>query len=648
MISCCPAGGTRGLIMTIYATLSHRKIRGWAHLREVEQHNDRQIVTPAREGPDRPMPVELIKGAGDIVDRTKALLTSKGVPHKLRKNTVLAYEDVFGASPEYWDRRYPDGWRNVESDVLMRDPLVLTCLAHVRSKYGDKLVSVRLHLDEKTPHLHVVSLPLVTSMHKKRGRKRKDGIDPPAIEKTTLYASHVGERGGPGRRLEIEHDEWAAACGHIKVDGVGLERGKRGSELTDEERRDRKLRDPKASRQGEERARLLREQRELTAAAEKSKAAANALLDAASQAFTEAVAAKADAEALRGKLTHNNVSAEKDRTEAELALAQAKEARDASQRDRQDAFLALAAAEEERRNAKKARQEAEDAARAARSAMAEAADLRRKAAEAEQAAMIDGNAAALERKRAENDRRKLEAVKAGIEAWAAGDIVGADVKADGGKQLLYRDGTAKSRLQQWVQAAGLEIWTHVRDLAAKIAQRIALEEKRARQAIEADQQAAADLKRRAAADNFTAKQAKDLAKAFADGVEAWAKGEIRGTAIRESDGVRVIVFASSSAKERLRPLVQPAYQRVVEWIEQKGREIAAIVDHRVGTLTEQRREAAAKLVQPSDIVAAAERVVRPQDIADVISAQVTKEQATDAAYQRLVQQAAMLSGGTGR
>lgn len=98
--------------MTMYATLSHRKIRGWAHLRKVEQHNDRDIITPAREE-GRPMPIELIDGPGDMVDRTQALLTEKSVPHKLRSNSVLAYEDVYGASPEYWDRRYPLGWRNV-------------------------------------------------------------------------------------------------------------------------------------------------------------------------------------------------------------------------------------------------------------------------------------------------------------------------------------------------------------------------------------------------------------------------------------------------------------------------------------------------------------------------------------------------------
>ncbi|MDF2810997.1 MAG: hypothetical protein K0S56_2028 [Microvirga sp.] len=238
----------------MYCTLSHRKIRGWGHLRLVEQHNDREIDTPAREE-GRPMPIEQFAGDGDIVDRTRALLTAKGVPHKLRKNTVLAYEDVYGASPGYWEARYPDGWKNVPVEEIERDPLAVALMSHVTRKYGDKLVSVRLHADEKTPHWHVISVPLVTRLHKQRGRRRKDGVIPPPVEKTTLYASHETERGGSGRRLEIEHDEWAEATSHL-----GLVRGKRGSDLTEEERRDRRLRDQQASRQGEERARALKEE----------------------------------------------------------------------------------------------------------------------------------------------------------------------------------------------------------------------------------------------------------------------------------------------------------------------------------------------------------------------------------------------------
>ena len=314
-----PRAGVRGSSMSMYCTLSHRKIRGWGHLRLVEQHNARDIDTPSRED-DAPMPIEQLAGDGDMVDRTRALLTAKDVPHKLRKNTVLAYEDVYGASPGYWEARYPDGWKNAPVEVLERDPLAVALMQHVKTKYGEKLVSVRLHLDEKSPHWHVVSVPLVTSLHKQRGRKRKDGVVPEPIMKTTLYASHVTERGGSGRRLEVEHDEWSEATKHL-----GLVRGARGSDLTKEEKRDRRLRDTQSSRQGEDRARVRKEERGRSDAAETLMvAAASDFARIVGQGTTDASAIVADARA-----EADRVLADADRIKAEAEAAAEKTKLDA-------------------------------------------------------------------------------------------------------------------------------------------------------------------------------------------------------------------------------------------------------------------------------------------------------------------------------
>lgn len=310
-----PRAGVRGSSMSMYCTLSHRKIRGWGHLRLVEQHNARDIHTPSREE-DAPMPIEQLAGDGDMVDRTRALLTARNVPHKLRKNTVLAYEDVYGASPGYWEGRYPEGWKNAPVEVLERDPLAVALMQHVKAKYGEKLVSVRLHLDEKSPHWHVVSVPLVTSLHKQRGRKRKDGVVPEPVMKTTLYASHVTERGGAGRRLEIEHDEWSEATKHL-----GLVRGARGSDLTDDEKRDRRLRDTQSSRQGEDRARVRKEERDRVDAAQTLMVtAAGDFVRIVGQGTTDASAMIADARAEADRiLAEAEAAAEKTKLDAETA-----------------------------------------------------------------------------------------------------------------------------------------------------------------------------------------------------------------------------------------------------------------------------------------------------------------------------------------
>lgn len=385
--------------MILYATVSHRKIRGWDHLTRVEQHNDRKITTPARQA-GRPMPVELIDGPGDMVERTKALLTANGVPHKLRKNGVLAYEDVFGASPEYWDLRYPQGWQNVSFAELVQDPVIVACLDHVTGMYGDKLVSVRLHLDEKSPHLHVVSIPLVTREHKQRGRKRKDGVEPEPVMKTTLYAS--ADRGGSGRRLEEEHDKWAAAVAHIEVDGHRLQRGRRGSDLTAEERRDRRLRDDKASRQGEARARTRAAEKAAAAAAEADRKRAAEIRREAEDDRAAMLAEAAEATTAmveQAKRIKADLEAEAKDRESAAAAAEARAA-DAERLMKQR----LAASEEASRELKRVRRDAQADREAAARDRATAAKAASDAAAAREDAAAQRRAAMADRDAAKNDR----------------------------------------------------------------------------------------------------------------------------------------------------------------------------------------------------------------------------------------------------
>lgn len=630
--------------MVMYATLSHRKIRGWAHLRKVEQHNDRDITTPAREE-DRPMPIELLPWSGDMVERTRALLTAKEVPHKLRKNTVLAYEDVYGASPEYWDRRFPDGWRTVDPDIVARDPLVLAAVRRALDKFGEKLVSVRLHVDEKTPHLHVVSIPLVTRMHKQRGRRRADGFVPPPVERTTLYASHVDERGGPGRRLEIEHDEWAAACAHIRVDGLGLERGTRGSDLTEEEKRDRSLRAPKASRQGEEQARLLGQQRQALADAEKARVRAERRLKAVDryarirktrdekgiqQQRDEVAAASSAVNAAKVATDRESAAAAADRTLAAAELRATQESRERSeQAERAGAAHEAAAsadrlaAASDREAAAKTKLDVEHAAQLAVTASADAEAIRNRAVKHEQE-ILESRAAA------SAAREKADAILIGLEAWAAGDILGVSER-DGRKVVTYRDSAVRDRLDVTVKRAFHEVWVFISKSAVAVAMKIGADERAAREA-------------RAAAE-----QTRLEAEAFAAGVDAWANGEIINASTRARDGAKLIGFASES-RDRLRQILTPAWRQISDWVQARNHAIAAELDRRIGTEAEQRMRAALDLVTPADIEAAAARLVEPEQIDKVVAGQISQKQVVSDAYQKhLVQQAALRhQSGKGR
>lgn len=233
--------------MAMFATLSHGKLTSWEQVAAANGHNGRTIEVPNARADGHP-PVEVIERPGnDLTERMRGRLAEAGIK-KPRANAVLGFEDIYGASPGYWAERYPDGWQAVPVAELMQDPLVRAVTDFAQQKYGaDNVVSITWHLDEKTPHAHVVSMPIVTREHARRGRKRKDGTVPAPVLKTTLAADQL--RGGSKFALEKEHDEWAAFVAHL-----GLKRGRRGSELSAEERRDRRLRDPQASLEGERRA----------------------------------------------------------------------------------------------------------------------------------------------------------------------------------------------------------------------------------------------------------------------------------------------------------------------------------------------------------------------------------------------------------
>ena len=67
-----------------------------------------------------------------------------------RKDAVLLIQAVYSASPAFFDSVSAEVWQ----DYFRR------CLIFHQDQYGHAINAV-IHLDEKTPHLHVVSVPLV-------------------------------------------------------------------------------------------------------------------------------------------------------------------------------------------------------------------------------------------------------------------------------------------------------------------------------------------------------------------------------------------------------------------------------------------------------------------------------------------------------
>ncbi|QNP45979.1 plasmid recombination protein [Sphingomonas sediminicola] len=210
-----------------FATLSHNNLKTWTQVARAQGHNTRKIEAPnARK--DAPEPIELLASAtGSYVDRVKGVLQDHKVATKVRRNAgAIASEDVYSASPEYWNRA--GDWKSKPTSEILADPVVQAALALARKKHGKRLISVTLHLDEESPHVHVVAVPLVQREHAVRGRlpkhcARDEAGKPidvrPKVLKWSLDPSSIR---GRSKQLEANHDEWAAAC-----EKLGLVRGSR-------------------------------------------------------------------------------------------------------------------------------------------------------------------------------------------------------------------------------------------------------------------------------------------------------------------------------------------------------------------------------------------------------------------------------------
>lgn len=181
-------------------------IKAWSDMRAANVHNARTKPL-AHAIPGAPSPEHLI-GTGDLVADVKAKLRAVDLdPNRLRKNGVIAYEAILTASAEFFDQGDDQercdrlaAWKTAQRDWAVK-------------RYGrHRIASMVLHQDEKTPHIHLVVLPLDV----KSDKRRRD----PNEVRWGLAGRTIS---GPGRFDEVQ-DDYAAAMAPF-----GLQRGIRGS-----------------------------------------------------------------------------------------------------------------------------------------------------------------------------------------------------------------------------------------------------------------------------------------------------------------------------------------------------------------------------------------------------------------------------------
>ncbi len=180
-------------------------IKTWERMIATQRHNARSEPLPHCD-PAAPDPVYII-GSPDLVGDTKAALHNHGIdPAGIRKNGVIAYEVIMTASHAY----FTEG-DEAERTSRLWQWVARAYLAAKKIWGSSRIVQMVLHLDEFTPHLHVVLLPLVQKVF---SRRQSDG------PQWTLNGREIA---GPGQ-YQRAHTEYAA-----EIEPLGLSRGEQKS-----------------------------------------------------------------------------------------------------------------------------------------------------------------------------------------------------------------------------------------------------------------------------------------------------------------------------------------------------------------------------------------------------------------------------------
>ena len=195
--------------MKAFAIIRHEKIKAGRHLVSCGLHNVRGVATPNADS-DAPEPVRILVGSKkpwrDVSDALKAMKIDK-----IRKQGVVAFEQLSSASPEWWKAK---GWSagkkpSAETQAVL-DDWVSAELALARSKYSHLLVSAVLHLDEATPHIHFLIVPAhYRADARERGDKKGRLAWRMSAEQMIRGPSHL-------REIVTEHAEAMAKFGLVR------------------------------------------------------------------------------------------------------------------------------------------------------------------------------------------------------------------------------------------------------------------------------------------------------------------------------------------------------------------------------------------------------------------------------------------------
>lgn len=147
-----------------FVVMRFKRVKTWSSLHDIRRHNMREMECRHLEAA-APSP-KLIIGSADVPAHVRDVLDGYGV--KERPGEVLALEFIVSTSREIFE-----GLDGREYKAKLR--AFLTCAANAFSErfaIPGQIAAMVLHEDERTPHLHVVVVPLIHEADNRRKDKK--------------------------------------------------------------------------------------------------------------------------------------------------------------------------------------------------------------------------------------------------------------------------------------------------------------------------------------------------------------------------------------------------------------------------------------------------------------------------------------------
>lgn len=139
-----------------YAILRHAKIKAPLMGAAIAHNHRTSSVEKCNIDASHTPLNQVLKGEGTVAERLAGKL--KGLTTKVRKDAVVAVELVLSASPEWFDGLTKNR-KELHGHPKFREWVKAT-MAWARGEFGKNILDVSLHMDESSPHMHVLAVPL--------------------------------------------------------------------------------------------------------------------------------------------------------------------------------------------------------------------------------------------------------------------------------------------------------------------------------------------------------------------------------------------------------------------------------------------------------------------------------------------------------